>query len=213
VKKVLALPWYYRWPILAGTALGLATAVGLVVWVALEPYVHLHGHRLSWVDWTTVVGLAVAVIALGFTWLQVVEAKTAAEAAADAVDHALAALGKSELLLDFQSFRQLEYEFDKAEAADRQTVQRLIREVREVGARIASTLKSKNPDDELIGQIEAVRETASVARVAIMGGRKNMNLWNVTRKLREDMVPLCDAISTRMHDLRLEVEEGGAHAA
>lgn len=204
MRRILALPWYFRVPLLLVLAAAIGTVVGLAV-SALSLHVKVKGQPLTWVDWTTAIGLPVAVVGVGITWLQVLQTRTAAEEASAAVDRALTALGKSELLVDFQTMRQLEYDFDGAKTASPEVVQGLIKQVREVGSRIAATLRQKDPNDALIGEIEAVRQTASDARVVIMGGRKNLNLWSVTRKLREELVPLCDKISTRMHNLRLEV--------
>lgn len=206
MKRILELPWHWRWPILILMACAIAAAVGAGVAFGLAPHVRVDGRRLNWIEWITVVGFPVAVVGLGITWLEVLKAQTAAEAATEAVGRALTELGKSELLVDLGALRQLEYEFDRTEGADRETVQRLIRELREVGSKVSAALRKKDEADELIGKIEAVRKTAADARIAIMGGRKNMNLWKVTRKLREELVPLGDDVLMRMHELRMEVE-------
>ena len=205
MEKLLALRWYVRWPLLLATATALGALITVVIHVEFASRTTVDGRRLSWLDWITVVGLPLAALGVGITLVQVLKATSAADSARQAVDRALGALGRSELIIDLETIRRLEAELLGAAGADRTAIQRLVREVRETSARVESVLKAKHQGDPMIGEIEAVRTAATEARRVIMGGRSNLNAWNQTSKLREEMAQLCDSIAVRVNDLRLDV--------
>jgi hypothetical protein len=206
-KWVMRLAWPLRWLFIVGAWCVASLCTFVVIHFELASVVTVGGSVLSWVDWMTLSGVVLAVAGLAATFGQVVHTRTTAEAATAAVDRALVALAKSELLVDFQTIRQLEYELERTKPEDQEGFQKHVRDVREVGARVATALRHRNPTDPLAADVDSVRQTASDARTAMVGARKNANYGNITRKLREELIPLCDKISTRMAQLRLDVEE------
>ena len=126
------------------------------------------------------------------------------------MDDALAALGRHELLVDLTELRRIDLEFEVAVNAGRpediDVVRRIVREVRDVGSRVAAALTHDDPNDPLIVEVVATREAAADLRKVLMSPRKNLNLQTATRKLREQLVPTCEHVATRMSRLRLEVE-------
>lgn len=213
VRALSRAAWYWQvLVVLVGFAL-VAGLLAIAIRTWLADSVTVDGGPLTWFEWAEVVGFILAVLGLAITFIQVLKVLTAAEAATVAVDRALSALAKSELLIDYQQMQRLEYELvETAQTAPRSAVQRMVRDVRDVGARLSTVLKNLDSNDPLIGEIEAVRESASQARRVIMGGRKNLNLWSVTRKLRDGLIPLCVTISTRIEELRLDVKSEDADA-
>jgi hypothetical protein len=200
-----------RWPlpdwltVTLGAILAVAVAV-LAIYYGLAPHVTLHDRPLSWVEWAELGGVALGLMALLVTMIQVARAKTAADSARDAVDRALEALNRNELLVDLQSLRQLEYDFDEAvEQKDEGAVKRLLRDWRDTGARVTSALLQANPDDPLVGAIESTRESASQAKVVMISGQRSVNVGRITKKFREEIAPVGNQLSSRMSNLRLEI--------
>jgi anti-anti-sigma regulatory factor len=194
---------------LAGVPAAVVASVVAVIAFYLDSRVTVAGDSLTWFEWFGLAGVVFTILALILTLVQLMRVASASLEARRAVDDALRALGKSDLFIDFSEIRRIDSELesiaDNNDPNDLDALRRLVRDVRDISARVTTALAQQNEDDPLIGEIDAARAAALELRKTLLSPRKNMNLEVATRKLREQLVPACESITHRISEMRLDM--------
>jgi hypothetical protein len=151
---------------------------------------------LSWVDWTSVIGFAITLAGLWFTWKQARDARGAAEAASEAVDQVLEKVKENQISSQIGQLRWIVTSLDDAIKGDEASVARLLlSNWRHAIGQVGGMLRDDPMIDEsvLVRIQESVGLAASANSALVRGGR------TVARSCEQARVAIGEAYDVLNH--------------
>lgn len=157
-------------------------------------------------DDLAIAALVVTVGGFGATLWQLWRTKTAANAARDAANSAVSTVGKHQVLVTVQNLRRIEDELDVAvrvETRSTETVLRLLRDWREFGSDIYSTVAADPDESEVAGLLKESFDLASAAKGELVSG--SADVLKTTEALREQISRVCNGLGLYTNKLKTDV--------
>jgi hypothetical protein len=156
-----------------------------------------HWYQISWVDWTTIVGVLLALIGLFLTWRQAKNAANSAEAAKQAVSNTEQRIRLNQLMVLIPQLRWIANELDNAiSTEDGSLVRRQLESWRWQAGNIHGMLESVDPNQAkllrdlqqsvglaraasstLMAKVGSVNSECAKVRASIVIASDELNIW------------------------------------